>query len=132
MAAPGIRFFLDENVPDSVAHLLRAKGHEVYLARETVPVGSPDPLIATVTEENGWVLVSADYDFEKIAPRIPKGHRTRFRKLSRISLQCTEYQAAQRLEEFYDYVIIEYEKTRSLRDTRMFITIQSGGFKIVR
>jgi len=57
MAAPDISFFLDENVPDSVARFIRSKGHEVRLSRDTVPVGSPDPLIATVTEQNGWVLV---------------------------------------------------------------------------
>jgi|SRR6266481_5374695 len=132
MDALVIRFFLDENVPDSVAHFLRAKGHEVFLARETVPTGSPDPLISTVSEQNGWVLVSADHDFDKIAPRVPKGHRTRFGNLSRISLRCSEHQAAQRLEEFFEHVLLEYRRTRSLSDPRMFITIQNGGFKIVR
>jgi predicted nuclease of predicted toxin-antitoxin system len=132
MAALVIRFFLDENVPDSVARYIRGKGHEVYLAREIIPAGSPDPLVATISEENDWVLVSADHDFDRIAPRIPKGHKARFRKLSRISLQCSEHQAAQRLEEFFDYVILEHERTRSLSDQRMFITIQSSGFKIVR
>lgn len=127
-----IRFFLDENVPDSVAGFLRGKGHGVFLAREIVPAGSPDPLVATISEENDWVLVSADHDFDKIAPRIPKGHKARFRKLSRISLQCSEHQAAQRPEEFFEYVVLEYQRTRSLSDQRMFITIQSSGLKIVR
>jgi hypothetical protein len=38
--------------------------------------------------------LSIDRDFQKIAPRIPFGERRRFQTLSRISLQCSEPQAA--------------------------------------
>lgn len=43
------------------------------------------------------MLVSHDKDFDMIAPRIPKGSRARFRKLSRIHLDCSEVQAAHRV-----------------------------------
>ena len=77
------------------------------------------------------MLVSADHDFEKIAPRIPRGAKKRFSKLSRISLQCSEHQAASRLEQFIAYIELEYERTRNKPDSRIFITIQNNGFKIV-
>ena len=105
-AVQPMRFLLDQNVPNSVAAFLKSRGHEVYLVRDVLLPDSPDVLIATVSEEKGWILVSADHDFDAIAPRIPVGKRARFRRLRRISLKCSEHQAAQRLEEFYDYIEI--------------------------
>jgi predicted nuclease of predicted toxin-antitoxin system len=132
MAALVIQFLLDQNVPESVAIVLRERGHVVHFVRDVLAADSKDPLIATVSEENGWVLVSCDHDFDSIAPRIPKGSRARFRKLSRLSLACTEYQAAARLKLFINQVEAEYQATRDLPDVRMLIVIQNNGFKIVR
>lgn len=78
-----IPVLLDHNVPDSVADVFRAHGHTVRHVRDILPTDSPDPLVATVSEEDGTVLVSCDRDFKLIAPRIPRGHRARFRRLSR-------------------------------------------------
>jgi predicted nuclease of predicted toxin-antitoxin system len=68
-------FMLDENVPVDVADMLIQQGHEAKFIRDYVPPGSPDPLVATVSQELDAVLLSFDGDFEVIAPRIPKGHR---------------------------------------------------------
>jgi predicted nuclease of predicted toxin-antitoxin system len=103
-----MRFLLDENVPASVAEMLLGKGHEAEFIRDHVPAGAPDPLVAAIAEQLDAVLVSFDGDFEKIAPRIPRGVRARFRHLSRIWMRCQEPRAAARLEATLDLVQTEY------------------------
>jgi predicted nuclease of predicted toxin-antitoxin system len=127
-----LHLLLDHNVPDSVAQVFRERGHKVELVRDILPTDSPDPLIATVSEEDGAILVSCDRDFKIIAPRIPRGYRTRFRKLSRISLQCSEPQAAQRVKAAMSLIEAEYEIARGSSDKRMFIVIQNDGIKTHR
>ncbi len=85
-------FMLDENVPQDVADMLNGQGHKAEFIRDYVPPGSPDPVVATVSQELEAILLSFDGDFEVISPRIPKGQRKRFRKLSRIWMRCGEPQ----------------------------------------
>ncbi len=127
-----MRLLLDHNVPDSVADVFRQHGHIVQLVRDILPIDSPDPLVATVSEEDGSILVSCDRDFKVIAPRIPKGMRARFRKLSRISLDCNEPQAAQRVQAAMSLIEAEYEIAQHSHDKRMFIVIQNTGIKTHR
>ena len=127
-----MRLLLDHNVPDSVATVFRERGHIVQLVREILPTDSPDPLIATVSEDEGAILVSCDRDFKKIAPRFPKGSRTRFRKLSRISIECSEPQAAQRILAAMEFIELEYKTAQKESDKRMFIIIQKNGLKTNR
>src|SRR4051794_34429109 len=101
-------FMLDENIPFDVADMLVQQGHEATFVRDYVPPGSPDPLVATVAQELNAVLLSFDGDFQVIAPRIPKGHRKRFRKLSRIWMRCDEPKAASRLKVALDLIVSEY------------------------
>ena len=129
---PVLTLLLDHNVPDSVAVVFKEHGHNVVLVRDILPVDSPDPLVATVSEESGAILVSCDRDFKKIAPRIPRGQRTRFGKLSRISLDCNEYQAAQRVHEAMSLIESEYDIAQHRRDSRLFIIIQNAGIKTHR
>jgi predicted nuclease of predicted toxin-antitoxin system len=83
-------FMLDENVPQDVANMLIGRGHKAEFVREYVVPGAPDQVVATASEELEAVLISFDGDFEVISPRIPKGQRRRFRKLSRIWVRCSE------------------------------------------
>lgn len=110
---------LDENVPELAAEMLIALGHKAEFIRDYVPPGSPDPLVATVAEELDAILVSFDGDFENIAPRIPKGERTRFRKLSRIWMRCRESRSGARLESAIELILSEHEigidKPRKMR-----------------
>lgn len=99
---------LDENVPQDVADVLNARGHQAEFVREYVVPGAPDQVVATASEELDAILVSFDGDFETIAPRIPKGQRARFRKLSRVWLRCGEPQAAARFLKALDFVDREY------------------------
>lgn len=129
---PIMRLLLDHNVPNSVAEAFRAHGHVVLLVKDILPTDAPDPLVAAASEMEASILVSCDRDFDLIAPRIPKGMRSRFRRLSRISLQCSEPQAAQRVKTFMSVLESEYEIARKSADGRMFIVIQQNGIKIHR
>ncbi len=112
---------LDEMVPVSVARTLRQNGHTAEFIRDYTPPGSPDPLVATISEEMKVVLVSFDGDFQKIAPRVPDGQRRRFKRLSRIWMRCSEYQSAQRLERALPLIESEYTLAQTLPDLRMII-----------
>ena len=121
-----MRFILDENVPQAVADMLLQHGHQPEWIWDHVPPGSADPLVATVSEELDAILVSFDGDFQKIAPRIPKTERTRFRKLSCIHMHCGEPQAAQRLRKALDLVMSEHALARTQSDQRMNIWISKS------
>lgn len=125
-------FVLDENVPESVARILREQGHSAESILEHVPRGSVDPVVATVSQDLGAVLISFDGDFEKIAPRIPKGHRRRFRRLSRIWMRCREPDAAKRFLEALTLVESEYAIAQSRSDVRMHIWIGGDFIRIQR
>jgi hypothetical protein len=127
-----MHFMLDENVPADVADMLQAHGHKAEWIRDYVPPGAPDPLVATVSEELTAILTSFDGDFENIAPRVPKGQRARFRKLSRIYMCCGEPQAAQRLEKALGLVQAEYELSRKSGDKRMNIWVAKGYYRTNR
>jgi predicted nuclease of predicted toxin-antitoxin system len=127
-----MRLLLDHNVPRSVGDVFRECGHTVVLVAEILPTDSPDPLIATVSEQDGAILVSCDSDFRQIAPRIPVGQRQRFRRLSRISLRCNETQAAARVEEAMTLIEAEFEIAQRRSDKRMMIEIQKAGIKTYR
>jgi predicted nuclease of predicted toxin-antitoxin system len=38
-----VKFFLDQDVPDDLAHWLRHRGHDVTCLREVLPITTPDP-----------------------------------------------------------------------------------------
>jgi len=62
---------LDENVPDSVAAILRAAGHDVALARDQELVGASDDRILAVASAEGRALVTLDRDFTNILRHPP-------------------------------------------------------------
>ena len=108
---------LDENVPQVVADMLKRLGHKADFIREYAPPGSPDPVVATVSEELDAILLSFDGDFEVISPRIPDGQKKRFRKLSRVWLRCSEPQPTSRLKGVIDFVAAELLNLRSRNPT---------------
>ena len=46
-----MRLLIDENVPDSVAQFFASRGHEVLYARDLLPRGTPDQVIAVLPPE---------------------------------------------------------------------------------
>ena len=127
-----LRLLLDHNVPSSVAEVFRERGHDVQLVKDILPIDAADPLIAAVCQEDNLILVTGDRDFKVIASRIPRGARTRFRRLSRISLQCNEPQAAQRVSAAMTLIESEYEIALNSSDKRIFIVVQNAGIKTHR
>lgn len=127
-----IRFFVDHCVPDSVARVLRDAGHEVILLRERIAPDSPDPLVAAVSEMNGAVLVSLDSDFRSLAPRIPKGQRQRFRKLSRIGLRCKHHAALQALTVTLSLIEHEWAVAQASPDKRMILDVGESYVRSIR
>jgi len=127
-----MKFILDENVPVSVRDVLENNEHRVELIVEHAARGAKDPVVATISEKLDAVLMSFDGDFEKIAPRIPKGARRRYRRLSRIWLQCNEYQASQRLQKALSLIESEYELAQASDDVRMNIWLSNSYIKTHR
>lgn len=64
---------LDENVPDSVAAILRNGGHDVALARDQNLAGSDDQHLLSVASGEGRTLVSLDRGFSSILQHPPRG-----------------------------------------------------------
>lgn len=121
-----MRFMLDENVPVSVSDALGELGHDIEYVRDLLPAGAVDPLVAALAEEDHRILVSFDGDFQTISPRIPVGQKARFRRLSRIWLRCTEFQAAQRLQRAMTFIEAEFAIATAAADTRMLLQIGSS------
>lgn len=129
-----IRFFTDQNVPESVARVLENAGYEVVRLREKVATNSPDNLVAAVSEANKSILVTMDRDFKAIAARAWVGKR-RFRTLSVIRFEkCRESRAAERMQAALSLIEHEWKVGAgdSSRDRRVFIVICTDVIRIYR
>ncbi len=106
MAFPAvIRFLLDNNVPDSVAHFLRERGHDVELVREVMAADAKDPTVAVAAIEAQRVLISWDKDFNH-----QRFQQPRFAELSRIGMSCPEPDGATRMAQLIDVVEFTYAR----------------------
>lgn len=119
-----MHFLLDQNVAKAVADMLFEEGHTCDFSRALIPADAVDPLVAIAAEETGAILVSHDADFNTIAARVVKGHKNRFRKLSRIALQCSEPDAAARLRECLPILQLLLSQAESRPDKRVILLIQ--------
>jgi predicted nuclease of predicted toxin-antitoxin system len=127
-----IRFFVDQNVPDSVGIALRNRGHHVTLLREVIPQESPDPLVATTALLNRAVLVTFDRDFDHKRAESQIGHR--HDKLSRIILKCREPEAAARIGVAMSLIESELRllRTKASTQKRVIVEILGHGIKTLR
>ena len=66
-----MRFLADENVPGPAVAALRARGHDVFYIKESMP-GADDPAILALAQREHRVVVTADTDFGELAFR--SGH----------------------------------------------------------
>jgi predicted nuclease of predicted toxin-antitoxin system len=118
-----MRFFTDQNVPESVPKALEEAGCDVERLRDKTAIDSPDTLVAAVSQANGAVLVTMDSDFKSIASRIGIGQR-RFRKLSLLRFEkCRESRAKERLKSALSLIAHEWDFGGGQRDRRMFVVI---------
>jgi hypothetical protein len=127
-----IRFFIDHCLPDSVGRILREAAYEVILLRERIAPDSPDPLVAAVSEMYGAILISQDSDFKRLAPRVAKGERRRFRTLSRIGLRCKAPRCADRLTACLSLIEHEWVIAQNSNDKRMIVDIGEGHIRSLR
>lgn len=127
-----MKFFADHNVAESVCQLLEEAGHEVIRLRDELPPNSPDPVVAKYAESIDAVLISHDGDFKRIAPRIPHGERNRFRRLSRIHLQCDYAGAEIRVAAAISLIEFEWSLAQERADKRIHIVVQKTGIKTNR
>ena len=127
-----MKLLLDHNVPVSVAGVFRKHGHEVKLVSDILPTDAPDPVIARISETDGLVLVSADADFRKMIQKVAAdGQKAKFRKLSLISLLCSEYQSAERVDKGMSLIQAEWE-VASAEGQRMHLHVMTDGYKTHR
>jgi predicted nuclease of predicted toxin-antitoxin system len=110
-----IAFLTDNNVPDSVGEILKARGHSVVRIREIMPVDSPDTVVAEAAIHSGQVLISWDKDFMQ-----QRFLKERFATLQRVAFSCPEPQAAARLTEVLDRIEDEYRRAKKARKALLF------------
>ncbi len=122
MLLGGILIHLDECVPVSVANVFTERGHKVELVQLLMAKGVADSIVAAVGEQDAAVLVTADKDLRALAPRIPK-ERRRYRQLGIISIRCQGPQTETRIRQNMDLIEFEYQRSRSLRDRRLMMSI---------
>lgn len=114
---------------ESVCKFLEARGHTVTRLRDVLPPDSPDPLVAKVAQDSKAILLTHDGDFKRIAPRIPKSGRQRFRSLSKVHLNCEQARGADRLAAAITLIEFEWETVSSRPDRRMHISV---GLNVIR
>jgi predicted nuclease of predicted toxin-antitoxin system len=133
MSSVRMLLLIDENVPDSVAEFFRERGHDVRLVRELLPAGTADPVIATLGDEWGAIVVTWNHkDFKQLAKRVPVGERQRFRNLGRISFRCNEAKGRQRLEELIDFIEFEFASVQKRKDRRLLLEVGDSYLRLNR
>lgn len=55
-------FFLDQDVPDDLAHWLRHRGHAVTCLRDVLPVTTSDSAVLAYAHTHGAILVTCNRD----------------------------------------------------------------------
>jgi len=86
-----MRFFLDDDVPVSVASMLRGHGHVCWTAADVgLAAEGQDDSLSVYADERQAVVVTLDREFTLRRRKNPIGRH--------IQLRCTEPEAAQILE----------------------------------
>lgn len=125
-----IPFFTDQNVPDSVGHVLAAAGHQLTRLRDVMEVTTADPVIEVACNQNGQVLVSHDGDFREASKRLKITQRQYRLSLHRINLRCPEPESAKRIGDALSLIVAEWQLVQP--DRPMVIEIQARSIKICR
>lgn len=127
-----MRLLIDENVPDSVAQFFFERGHEIVFARDLLPRGTPDQVIAVLGNELDSIIVSWDQDFLGLVSRAPTRTRRRLRRLGRITYKCRYLNGRRCTEDLIEWIEFEFNQAQRRRDRRMLIQIGESFFRIER
>lgn len=117
---------------ESACRFLEERGHVVLRAKDKVPEGTPDPIVAKVAQDLESILLTDDADFKTIVARRPDGQKRRFRKLSRIHLNCGHSKILNRLSVAISLIEFEYEIAQSRPDKRMILELKPSLIRILR
>ena len=69
-----MRFLVDEDLPRSLAEVLRSAGHDALDVRDIGLRGHPDLAVSKAAQESGAVLISGDRGFANILSHPPGSH----------------------------------------------------------
>jgi len=69
-----VKIKLDENLPASLAEMLRQAGHDTDTVPEEGLAGQPDPVVWKMTQQSGRLLITQDLDFSDIQQYQPGTH----------------------------------------------------------
>lgn len=127
---PVIRFFTDQNVPDSVGKVLQSGGHDLTRLREVMDTRTADPIIAVACVQSGHVLVSHDSDFRGVSRRLGISQREYRTSLHRIQMRCPEPRAAHRISEALSLIEFEWLQIQPVRP--MVIEISDVAIRVCR
>lgn len=118
-----LRFFLDNNVPDSIGRYLQGRGHSVYRQRHHIGTDSPDPVVGMTALQAQRILVTWDKDFNSQRFRQP-----RFARLNVLSLSGDGPTLLQAVKEHI--VALEFHFPRTPNNGRLAIFIKTGNFRL--
>jgi predicted nuclease of predicted toxin-antitoxin system len=118
-------FYLDECVPDSTREMLIGQGHLAFRITEFIKEGSPDPLVARVSEDAGAVLVSHDRDFKEYSSRRQDGQQPRFPTLCVVHMQCKQTRIPERLLTCLPLIELEYAGRQLMHDKRLIVEVKT-------
>jgi predicted nuclease of predicted toxin-antitoxin system len=126
-----LRFFLDEGVADSVGTFLEGEGHTVIRLRDSITVGSSDPLVCIAAEANDAILVAHDGDMKGLAKRhgVTNG---RFKSLSLLKLSCSEPRAVDRLRQAMSLIEHEWQVSQQKRARRLYVEVSTEVIRTFR
>lgn len=128
-----LRLIVDENVPSSVAHFLRERGHEVSLVLDLFPAGTADPVIARMASELRATVVTHNCrHFKGLAARITKKGAPSYPGMSLFGLTCKEEFSLGRIQEHIHLIESEAARLQVLPDSRLIIEIGNGYLRIER
>lgn len=119
---PRLKFFLDQNVPDSICAYLQRRGHSVYRQRHHIKDDAPDPVVGMTALKAGRILVSWDRDFNS-----QRYQQDRFRTLSRIGLSGAGPTLLPAMKEHIE--IVEFQMSRIPKGGRMVAHVQVGNIR---
>ena len=125
-------FLIDENVPSSVANVLRSLGHGVELVKDRLTAGTSDEVVAAAADDLDAIVVTVDKDFKRHIARQPPNNQLRWRRLGRVSLSCKPLRMASRMGTAMHLVASEHGYLQGQTDKRVIVEIGGDVIRIER
>lgn len=127
-----MRFLVDEDVPKSVADVLRAR-HDVLLVKETIGERSTDDAVAALAESQGLVLVTWNVrHFKALAVNMSKGGRVKCRTLNWVGFECDRAEGVLRATETIEHIELEAKLVEQVPKRRLYVLVCSKDLRINR